>query len=197
MTHGVKIIGLAGTNGSGKDTVGQLLAQRHNYYFISVTELLRDELTRRGVSTERENTRALSMEWRHEFGLSVLIDRAMAAFEQVRGQYDGVVMASLRNPYEADRIHELDGTVIWVDAQPEVRYKRIQENYRGRPDDNKTFEQFIAEEQIEMHGTSDAASLDMTAVKARADVVITNNSAELAALEAEVDRTLGLNTKEL
>jgi hypothetical protein len=104
-------------------------------------------------------------------------------------------MASLRNPYEADRIHELDGSVIWVDALPEVRYKRIQENYRGRPDDNKTFEQFIAEEQIEMHGTSDAASLDMTAVKARADVVITNNSADLAALEAEVDRTLGLATK--
>lgn len=195
MTHGVKIIGLAGTNGSGKDTVGQLLAQRHNYYFISVTELLREELVRRGLSTERENTRALSMEWRHEFGLNVLVARAMDAFEKVKDQYNGVVMASLRNPYEADYIHELDGTVVWVDAQPEVRYKRIQENYRGRPDDNKTFEQFIAEEQVEMHGTSDAASLDMTAVKARADVIITNNSAELAVLEAEVDRTLGLSPK--
>jgi len=40
MKDGLKIIGLAGTNGSGKDTVGHILADKHGYLFVSVVELL-------------------------------------------------------------------------------------------------------------------------------------------------------------
>lgn len=196
MTHGVKIIGIAGTNGSGKDAVGLLLAERHNYLFISVSNLLREELQRRGLSTERSNTRDLSAEWRREFGLAVLIDRAVEAYKKTGKTYDGLVMASLRNPYEADRVHELGGIVIWMDADPHVRYTRVSANKRtGRADDdNKTFEQFVADEQAEMHGTGDAASLDMLAVKDRSDVTITNDSSDLGQLEAITMQTLGLTT---
>ena len=126
MSHDVRIIGIAGTNGSGKDTVGRLLAERHNYLFISVTDLLRDELHRRGVPTDRLHMRTLSKEWREQYGLSVLVDRAVDTFEQQGKKYAGVVMSSLRNPYEADRVHELGGTVVWVDAEPRVRYERLQ-----------------------------------------------------------------------
>lgn len=195
MSHGVRIIGIAGTNGSGKDTVGRLLAERHNYLFISVTDLLRDELHRRGVPTDRLHMRTLSKEWREQYGLSVLVDRAVDTFEQQGKKYAGVVMSSLRNPYEADRVHELGGTVVWVDAEPRVRYERLKAAKRqGREgDDDKTFEQFTAEEQIEMQSSNDPAALNMNAVRTKADRKIVNNTTDMAVLETAVEQVLGLS----
>lgn len=190
----VKIIGISGPNGAGKDAVGLLLAQRHNYLFISVTDLLRQELRRRNLSPDRLHMRTLSKEWREQYGLSVLVDRAVESFEAVSNQYAGLVMSSLRNPYEADRVHELGGSVVWVDADPRVRYERLQNAKRqGREgDDDKTFEQFIAEEQIEMQSTGDKAALDMNSVKTRADRYISNDTTDMQVLEAEVEQVLGL-----
>jgi cytidylate kinase len=189
------IIGLAGTNGSGKDTVGMILAERHGYLFISVTDLLRDELKRRGVPVERQYLRELSAEWRRESGLGVLVDKAVEAYDAVKDQYQGLVMASLRNPGEADRLHELGGTLVWADADPKIRYGRISANAeaRGRAgEDNKTYEEFLAEEAAEMHTPEggDAANLNSAGVKAKADLFIQNDGNDMAAFEAVVSNTL-------
>ena len=197
MSKRIRIIGLSGTNGAGKDAVGLLLAEKYNYWFISVTDILRDELQQRGLPIDREHLRGLSAEWRRAHGLGVLIDRAVQAFEARGGAYAGVVMASLRNPHEADRVHELDGTVVWVDADPAVRYARIQANAAGRGragEDNKTFEQFLAEEAAEMHAPAgaDQAALSMAEVKEKADVFIKNNSNDLGDLQGIVVAALGL-----
>jgi hypothetical protein len=199
MTRGLHIIGVAGTNGSGKDTIGHLLAAHHGYWFISVTELLRDECHRRGLPVEREHLRAISAEWRRAHGYGVLVDKAVAAFNALpdKKQYAGVVMASLRNPHEADRVHELGGTVLWSDADPMVRYNRIQANamYRGRAaEDTKTYEQFLAEEEAEMHPPkgADEAVLNMAAVKDRVDVFVRNNNSDMDAFEADLLTALGL-----
>ncbi len=192
--NNLQVIGLAGTNGSGKDTVGHLLADKHNYLFISVTDLLRNEAKRRGLAPERKVLRTISAEWRRELGLGVLIDKAVAEYDTVRDQYTGVVMASLRNPGEADRVHDLDGTVVWIDADPKIRYERIQTNAvsRGRAEeDNKTYEQFLEEEAAEMHSSGDAATLDMAAVKEKSDVCIDNGHETLEELQTHLNEKLG------
>jgi cytidylate kinase len=178
-----RIIGLAGTNGSGKDTIGHILAGKHGYLFISITDLLRAEAVRRGLPVEREVLRTISAEWRRESGLGVLVDKALAEFEPSKDKYAGLVMSSLRNPGEADRVHELGGTVVWVDADPRLRYDRIQANAakRGRAkEDTKTFEQFQAEEAAEMNKPAggDDANLDMAAVKTRCDILLDNDQQE-------------------
>lgn len=180
---GLKLIGLAGTNGSGKDTVGQILADQHGYLFISVTDVLRKELEKRGLEINRENMRNVGNEWRRTQGVGVLIDKAVAEYETVKDQYPGVVIASLRNPGEADRVHELGGSVIWIDADPRLRYDRIQANKAARDragEDDKTFEQFQAEEAIEMNKPTggDEATLSMSDVKTRADFTLENNEDE-------------------
>lgn len=195
MNKKLQIIGLAGTNGSGKDTVGHLLAERHGYLFISVTELLREEARRRGVAVARKNLRQISAEWRRESGLGVLVDKAVAEYEKARDQHKGVVMASLRNPGEADRIHELDGIMVWVDADPRIRYERVQANaaLRGRAgEDQKTFEQFMEEQEAEMHPSGDEATLNIAGVKERSDVFIENNSSDLAQFKQQVEQSLEL-----
>ncbi|MGH7240389.1 MAG: AAA family ATPase [Candidatus Saccharimonadales bacterium] len=73
-----KIIGIAGTNGAGKDTVGKILTDDYHFLFVSVTDLLRAELRRQGKEVIRQNTSALSAEWRRELGLAVLIDKVIA-----------------------------------------------------------------------------------------------------------------------
>ena len=49
---------------------------------------------------------------------------------------------------------------------------------------------FLAEEQAEMHASGDAATLDMSAVKQRADVVIVNDTPSLETLEQAVEDAL-------
>jgi dephospho-CoA kinase len=191
----LQIIGLAGTNGAGKDTVGHILAEHHGYLFVSVTDLLRQEAERQGLEPNREVLRGISSQWRRETGPGVLIDKAVDAYKAHDGAYQGVVISSLRHPGEADRVHELGGTVVWVDADPRVRYDRIQKAaaQRNRPaEDDKTFEQFQKEEAVEMKQQGDAATVNMSAVKERADVPLDNNEGGLEQFKRDVEQALGL-----
>lgn len=195
MQQATKIIGISGSNGSGKDTVGHILAGSFGYLFISVTELLRAEARKRGQPVEREVLRTISAEWRRAQGLGVLIDKAVEHFKEQATTYQGLAIASLRNPGEADRVHELGGTVLWLDADPHIRYDRIQANASSRDraeEDNKSFEQFLAEEAVEMHASGDAATLDMSAVKARADITLINEFQDESQLADGLAHTLHL-----
>jgi dephospho-CoA kinase len=196
MNTKLQIIGLGGTNGAGKDVVGLLMAEKYGYLFISVTDLLRAEATRRREPVEREVLRTISAEWRRESGLGVLIEKGVAEYELVKHKHVGVVMASLRNPGEADRVHELGGTVVWIDADPRIRYDRIQANAEARnrvEEDRKTYEQFLVEEEAEMHSSGDAATLNMNGVKGKSDIFLTNDSSDLDTLEAAIVAALGLS----
>ena len=189
----MKLIGIAGTNGSGKDTVGHMLAERHNYLFVSVSDLLRDEARKRNLPVTREVLRAISAEWRREFGLGVLVDRAVKLFESYGDKYAGVVACPMRNTGEAQHLKDLGGTLIWVDADPHVRYERIKNGNRGRAgEDDKTFEQFLAEEAAEMKRSGDDATLNVGDVKNLADVFLDNNSNDIETFKDEAEKVLKL-----
>jgi dephospho-CoA kinase len=188
----MKLFGLAGTNGSGKDTVGQILAEQHNFLFISMSDMLREEAARRGQAVERDTLRTISAEWRRESGLGVLIDKAVEHYNQKGGdsKYAGLAVASVRNPGEVDRIHELGGKLVWTDADPKIRYDRIFSRQRTA-EDSKSFEQFLAEEQAEMQHSGDEATLSVGDVKAKADIFLLNEST-LEDFEAEISQKLDL-----
>jgi cytidylate kinase len=192
---GLNIIGLSGTNGAGKDAAGLTLALKHKYLFVSVTDLLREEANRREIAADRENLRMISAEWRRQYGLAVLVDRAYDKYKKLEQEYAGVAISSLRNPHEVDRVHELGGIVIWVDANAKTRYERIQANLaeRGRTDeDNKTFEQFVLEEEVEMHTPpgGDEANLNMSGVKQKSDLILLNDGTNLEQFQRFIDEQL-------
>ncbi len=191
----VKIIGLSGTNGSGKDTTASLISKDHNYLFVSVTDLLRDEAIKRGLTTSRLTLRTISAEWRRTGGLGVLIDKALELFNNSTKDYSGLVVASLRNPGEVDRVHERGGIVVWLDADPKVRYKRIQSSAeeRGRShEDDITFDEFIVHEAAEMNRAegADEATLDMQSVKEKSDITLNTDSSDIEAFRQVIAETL-------
>lgn len=189
----MKLIGIGGTNGSGKDTIAKFLAEEFHFLNASATEMFLGELTKRGWPVDREHKRKLSAEWRREFGLGVIVDRAVAMFNENPEKYRGVAVGSLRNPGEADRIHELNGVMVWVDADPRIRYTRIQKNLHERTgthvEKDKTFEEFLAEEQAEMQHSGDAATLSTAGVKAKADIFI-DNGGDVIAFKKKVTQAL-------
>jgi dephospho-CoA kinase len=195
MANLPKVIGLAGTNGSGKDTVGELLGTEFGYLFVSVTEILRNELKRRGLSVTRENLRDLSAEWRRENNnLGVLVDKAMAELEASSREYAGLAVASLRNPGEISTVHKLGGVVIWLDADPRLRYERVTANSTSRDrggEDNVSFSEFLAQEDAEMNPrqAGDNAVLNMAAVKLGSDIFL-DNSVDKQTLSASLKEVL-------
>ncbi len=184
----MKIIGVSGTNGSGKDTLSQMLGDKYGYFVASATDMLDAELTRRGWPSDRQNKSKLGDEWRRESGLGVIVDKAVDA--ALAAGFDKLVVGSLRNPGEVDRVHELAGKVVWVDADPRIRYERIQAADRGRSEDQKTYEQFCAEEQAEMHHSGDEATLNMTVVRDCADISLNNNGENSEQFRAAAEKLL-------
>lgn len=185
-----KIIGVSGTNGSGKDVLGQILAEHYNYLFISVADLLRAEAKKRGLEPLRENLRTISAEWRRDKGLGVLVDMAVAEFKADGNQHSGLVLGSIRNRGEAGRLHELGGQLVWVDAEQKLRYERVAGRERDA-ESRMTYEQFIANESAEMNQSGDETTLGLAEVKAAADVFIENNGS-LKDFRQAIEKALNL-----
>jgi dephospho-CoA kinase len=175
-----KIIGIAGTNGAGKDTLGELLAERCGYKFVSVSDILREELTKQNIPHDREKLGQLSTKWAREHGpgvLSVKTIESYVAIEKAEG-YKGLVIGSIRRPAEAHAIQDEGGCVLWVDADRQTRYRRLQSNARGRITDILSFEDWSAEEDREMHPQSDDPTvLNMSATRDVCDKIVMNNFA--------------------
>ncbi|MBX4190673.1 AAA family ATPase [Candidatus Saccharibacteria bacterium] len=186
------IIGIGGTDGSGKDSLGLFLQEEYNWLFISVTDLLRDEAKRRGMRLSRDTLKMISAEWRAKHGLGVLVDKALGEYKKqvATHQIAGLVIASLRNPGEVDRVHELGGLVVWTDAPIEIRYQRAISRNKGT-EDQVTFDEFKTEEQVQMHHSGDETTLNLSGVKAKADIFITNDTDNLEYFKTAVQKTLG------
>lgn len=186
-----KIIGVAGTNGSGKDSLGEILAKYHGYMFVSGADFLREEAKKRGLPIEREVLRTISAEWRRKYGLGVLVDKAVKIFKQSNKKYKGLAVSPMRNPGEAQHIKDLGGVLIWVDADPKIRYDRISKRQRST-EDQKTFDEFLAEEQAEMQHSGDEATLSLSGVKAKADIFLENNGNDLEKFREDTKKALKL-----
>lgn len=173
-----RIIGIAGTNGAGKDTLGELLAERCGYKFVSVSNILREELTKQNIPHEREHLSNLSTQWAREHGPGVLSMKTIEAYvavEKAEG-YKGLVIGSVRRPAEAEAIQQEGGIVFWVDADRKTRYERIRSGARGRVTDMLPYEAWAAEEDREMNpGSDDPTVLNMSATREVCDEVIMND----------------------
>jgi cytidylate kinase len=176
-----EIIGISGTNGSGKDTLAALRHKKVGAEHVSLSDILRVELNAHEIPLERENLMALSKRWREETGdFGILATRTIQHYLGQQAltaeRRAGLSIVSVRHPDEARRIHEIGGKVFWIDADVEVRYERIQQAGRKRIDDEKSLDEFIQEDLRELSPSdNNPASVNLQAVADIADERVVNN----------------------
>jgi len=174
------VIGLTGPNAAGKGEVAAHLASL-GFRIHSLSDIVREEAARRGLAPDREHLIRIGTELRRRGGPGVLAARILPRLE------DRAVVDSIRNPAEVQVLR--DGlprfVLLGVTAPTEVRFERSVARARGG--DPATLEEFESVERRE--NADDPAAQQLDATFRLADLSI-NNSGDLAALRAEVDRVL-------
>jgi hypothetical protein len=174
-----KVIGISGPNGSGKDTLGNLLVDKKNYTFVSLSDSLRVELTNQNIPHSRENMRQLGSRWHKAYGPGYLSRLAIDSFYQTdrHVNYSGLAIGSIRRPSEASVIKDRGGAIIWIDAESRLRYGWIQAAKRGRQEDMVDYDGWVREEELERcpQIKGDESQVDLGGVMKIADIRITNN----------------------
>lgn len=176
------ILGLTGTNGSGKTSAAEYLQQR-GYLYLSLSDEIRKELDLRSLSPTREHLMRVGNELRADFGADVLARRVIELL--IEGQ--DYVIDSIRNPSEVAALRRLESfRLVHFDAPRQVRYERAV----GRGDERTplSFEEFAEQEDREMEST-DQLTQQLRATFALADETLVNDGS-LEQWQEKIDRVL-------
>ncbi|MDR1181072.1 MAG: AAA family ATPase [Bacteroidales bacterium] len=164
------IIGITGTIGSGKGTLVDYLISQKGFTHYSVRSFLIEELNRRRLPVNRNSMTELANELRKNHSPSYIID---SLFLQAKKTGKNAVIESIRAVGEVESLREKgDFCLLAVDANPEIRYKRI--ILRQSETDHVTFEEFLDNEQREMN-SSDSNKQNLAQCIALADYLLYNN----------------------
>ena len=177
------IVGLTGKNASGKWEVANYLKER-GFVYYSLSDVIRDEATKRNLEHSRDNLINLGNELREKFGPDVLAEKIN---EKIRASHvDDFVIDSIRSPFEAKKLMKNnDFILVGIDAPAEVRFKRLLE--RNRLGDAKTLEEFKEQEQRENLKSDTSQQLDKTFEMAQKVIV---NDGSLEELHKKIDDLL-------
>ena len=149
MTDAQVIVGITGTNGSGKGTVVEILMEEFGFKHYSARSYLSKILTEQGKELTRGNMNELANGLRADNHPAILIQKLLEEAQKDGGR---AIIESIRTPGEATLLRKFKNfRLLAVDADPRVRYERVV--VRGSSTDKVTFEQFIADEQKEMTST--------------------------------------------
>ncbi len=181
------ILGITGTNGSGKGTVVEyLLAKGFTHY--SARAFIGEEIERRGLPLERPSFKKTADSLRQAHGPSYIIERL---FAQAQADGGDAVIESIRELAGAHFLRAHGAKLLAVNADQKLRYERTVQ--RGSHTDQVDFKTWVTQEEAEWHNEA-AHELDVPGVMALADAVIMNNGTR-EELRAQVDAALRQLTK--
>lgn len=183
------ILGLTGKNASGKGEVANFLRTK-GFYYYSLSDVLREELGKRGDEISRENLIQMGRQIRREQGHGYLAEKILARIEPDKNY----VVDSFRNPAEVTVFRQKPNyRLLVVDASPENRFQRIRE--RKRESDPTTMEDFMELEGMEATSESSAGQ-QLEACAELADFHILNDGS-VEDLQREVSQLLKVLTPQL
>ncbi len=149
------LIGLVGTNGSGKSSACSYLKDR-GFTVFSLSTIVRQEAAKIGRPLTRDNLIVTGSELKRENGADVL---AKKAFDQC-GHLPQVVFDSIRHPAEAAYLVQKGVVLVGITAPVEVRYARIFD--RKDSTDKIDYDTFLRQDNCENTGKSSGQNILQT-----------------------------------
>jgi dephospho-CoA kinase len=188
MNQKMRLIGVAGTAGAGKDTVAGLLCQMFELQNLSSGDFLR-VITRYAYKEPYDFNPARDQLYEVANFLRTQIHPAtlvkLCILQARTQQIPGTVISGLRSMGEAEAVREAGGLIVGVDADPHVRYERMTSRRRDA-EAQWTLDEFLKQDEYENRGLSDSGpSRGIRSIIDSADVVV-NNSGTLEELKLEL-----------
>jgi len=184
-----RIIGLAGTFASGKDSLARFLEEKHQIKHISTSDIVREFAQEKYGSIERPVLYKTANELRETRGAGVLSEIALERYSSYKEKYPGgICVSGFRAWAEAEIIQQAGGLIVFTDAPERLRYERSISRARDNEKLN-TFEEFLEREAAENGKVNSEFSI--AGIKARADLVLDNDKDMESFLEEAVT-ALGL-----
>lgn len=138
----MKVIGLTGTIGSGKEIAKEFFKKRFSCCYVTLSDVIRGEKERKKSDFNRKTLQDMGNELRKKYGADIL---AKLAIEYLPREKELAIIDGIRNPAEGNFLRKKFGkNFIWIgiDAPRELRFERAAK--RGQYNDPKTFEEFVA-----------------------------------------------------
>ena len=162
------IVGLTGRNAAGKGVAAEFLKSK-GFAFHSLSDVIREEVRRRGLPLTRDTLIATGRELRARHGTGYLAEQILERLEP--GQ--NYVVDSFRHEDEVAVFRKVTNFhLLAVQADPKVRFERIRT--RGRENDPQTLEAFLELEARESTSLQ-AEGQNLTATEAVADHALAND----------------------
>jgi dephospho-CoA kinase len=176
------IIGVTGTLGAGKGTFVEYLIQKEFKHY-SMSGFIREEILRREMPVNRDSYTVVGDDIRVEHGAGyiaqALCDRALQAGGDA-------IVESLQTVAEASEVRQRGGLLWAVDADPRLRYERIQ--LRKSEKDDVSFDDFMQVEKKEME-SDDPAKHNIGSIMVLSDHTF-HNDGTFDELRTQVDQAL-------
>lgn len=142
------ILGFVGDLASGKGTVCKYLLEKYNTPSYRFSTMLRDVSNRLYIDVSRENLQLLSRVLRENFGQDLM--SKVIAKDAETDQHELVAVEGIRRPTDITYLQaNPDFHLIYITADPKIRWERLVLRNENQGDDKKTFEQFLQDEQAE------------------------------------------------
>ncbi|MDM7998685.1 MAG: AAA family ATPase [Dehalococcoidia bacterium] len=145
----MRVIGVIGQNGSGKDEVLKYLKEKHGVPFLSTGDMVREIAAREGRSSDRATLQEISDRYFRQYGQACFVK--MAA-EKIRANGWPVTgISGVRSPDDVTALRETLGkSFVLIEvfvSDPRVRFDRMRKRAAAR--DTDSFERFLQQDQDE------------------------------------------------
>jgi len=178
------IVGVVGLNGSGKDTFANYVIKKYGFAHKDLGQEIRDELKKlKKNHLDRNEMIALGNERRVEHGFDYW---ATKAIESTPGN---LIITSVRNPKEVQKIVSSGGVLIEIVANQKTRYERTVARVKKNSDthgDVKSFSDFKVNELKELKNR-DPSKQQLTKCIKMAKYHVSNNSS-IEDLHKKIDK---------
>ena len=151
------IFGFVGQMASGKDTAANYLEKKYNGKNYSFSGMLADVLKRFYLELNRDNYVKISEGLREKFG-DDLLSKTLAE-DIKKDEHQIISVSNVRRPNDVKFLKDLPGFVlVEIFAEPKTRFDRLTKRGEKSDDNNKTYEQFLADHQRSTELTIDSIS---------------------------------------